>query len=187
MIALILPGLTPKMSPPTSVALEWMFWESGIKLEFLFPKVRPPERKTGWNSLKWRNPNGILGKPSQHWQTPVQNKLEAWNSVDSMEVLLLHSSEDPSLPTRKWDVGKSTHTIEVRRSGLHATPLQAWAHLLSIALHSLASLWTGKLWAIYAETYQLLGYEFQKCHCANKSLVSHPAIHITKCKTQMTG
>lgn len=133
--------------------------------------------------FKQRNPNGILEKPSQHSQTPVQNKLEAWDSVDSIKVWVIQSSEDSSIPSGKGDVGMSTHTIEIRSSGLHVTFLQAQAHPLPIALHNLASLWTGKWWIIYAEIYLFWSYESQKCHCTNKSSVGHPA----KCKTLTTG
>lgn len=53
--------------------------------------------------LKQRNPSGILEKPSQHSQTPVQSKPEAWDSVDSIEVLVLHSCEDSGISSRKWE------------------------------------------------------------------------------------
>lgn len=101
-----------------------------------------------------------------------------------LEILQIAHSEDSSIPSRKWDVGANTHPhtpthTHQRSEDLSCIPLPYRLRPMLcpyIALHNLVSFRTCKWWTNICRNLPMPDYEFQKCHCTNKSVGNHPAL-----------
>lgn len=153
--------------------------KSGIKLEFLSPIFGSPEvmrKGDGMKSFQSRETQMTFLKnfPSTH--------RHLFRTNFRLEILQIAHREDSSIPPRKWDVGVNNplpplpHTPEIRRPGLHTTPLQAQAYTLPIHSSTQPGFFQNlQMMNNICRNLPMLDYELQKCHCANKSVGNHPA------------